>query len=64
MNALGYDRNSWTEDSIDPNQYFPNDLTYHNLCMRTIAVRTTNDIFRDNLFQLSFTFPGGMEEIV
>ena len=63
-NALGYDRISRMEDSIDPNQYFPHDLMNQTLCMRTISGRTINEIFRDHLFQLSFTFHGGMEEIV
>lgn len=58
-NALGYFRNSRTEDGIDPNRDFPYDLTDSNLCMQTIAGRTLNEIFREHMFQLSLTFHGG-----
>jgi len=62
-NALGYYRNQRTEDGIDPNRDFPYDLVDYTQCMKTIAGRTINEIFRNHMFQLSLTFHGGMEAI-
>ena len=55
---------SWMEDGIDLNQYFPYYFTDQTLCMQTIAERTINKINRDHVFQLRFTFHGGMEAII
>ena len=63
-NALGYDRKIRTEDGIDTNQYFHNDLTDQTLCVRTIDGQTIHKIFRDHVFQLSFTFHRRVEAIV
>mmetsp|Transcript_15249 Transcript_15249/g.42201 ORF Transcript_15249/g.42201 Transcript_15249/m.42201 type:complete len:755 (-) Transcript_15249:40-2304(-) len=69
-NALGYFRKKRTEGSVDANRDFPFDYEsnpkhpeFNNACMKTIAARTINEIFREHLFQLSFTFHGGMEVI-
>lgn len=62
-NALGYYRNEREEDGIDPNRDFPYDLMDATQCMQTVAGRTLNEIFRNYLVQLSFTFHGGMEAI-
>ena len=62
-NALGYDRKQRTEGGIDPNRDFPYDLEDATQCMRTVAGRTINEIFREHVFQLSVTFHGGMEAI-
>ncbi|KAL3937771.1 MAG: hypothetical protein SGBAC_007186 [Bacillariaceae sp.] len=62
-NALGYFRNSRTEDGIDPNRDFPYDLQDSTLCMRTIAGRTLNEVFREHLFQMALTFHAGMEVV-
>lgn len=62
-NALGYHRNARTEDGIDPNRDFPYDLYNPSLCMRTIAGRTLNEIFREHQFQMALTFHGGVEVV-
>jgi Zinc carboxypeptidase len=62
-NALGYARNSRTELSRDPNRDFPYDVEDPKDCMRTIAGRTLNEIYRDHMFQLALTFHGGMEVV-
>ena len=61
VNALGYNCKSRTEEGINPNQDFPYDLMDRTLCIWNISGRTINEIFRDHLFQLSFTFHGDME---
>jgi Zinc carboxypeptidase len=62
-NALGYYRNEREEDGIDPNRDFPYDVVDTSQCMQTVAGRTLNEVFRNYLIQLSFTFHGGMEAI-
>lgn len=62
-NALGYFQINREENGIDPNRDFPYDLADPTKCMRTIAGRSINEIFREHMFQLSLTFHGGMEEI-
>ena len=64
VNGLRYDCKSRMEDVIDPDKYFPYNLMDQTLCMLTIYGQTINKIFRDHLFQHSFTFHGGMEAIV
>ncbi len=61
-NAKGYYYDVRTENGLDPNRDFP----YHNFpetCMRTIAGRTINEVFRDHIFQISVTFHGGVESV-
>jgi hypothetical protein len=60
-NALGYFRDTRTENGIDPNRDFPYDVADPTLCMRSIAGRTINEIYREHMFQLALTFHGGME---
>lgn len=62
-NALGYYRNIRTEGSVDVNRDFPFDQRDPKLCMRSIAARTLNELYRDNQFQMSLTFHAGMEVI-
>ena len=62
-NALGYFRNKRQEGSIDPNRDFPFDQVDWTKCMRTIAGRTINEIYREHIFQHSLTFHGGMVAI-
>jgi hypothetical protein len=61
-NALGYDRKVRYEGSMDPNRDFAFDQDPVN-CMRTIAGRTLNEVFREHMFQQSLTFHGGIELI-
>jgi len=62
-NALGYFRNSRMEDTVDPNRDFPHGMLSQDrdLCMRSIAARTMNELFRQYLIQNSLTFHGGTE---
>lgn len=62
-NALGYYRNIREEGLVDPNRDFPYDLQDPTKCMQTIAGRTLNELYRDNLFQLALTFHAGMEVV-
>lgn len=62
-NALGYYRNTRTEGGIDPNRDFAFDVTSPSQCMRTMAARTLNELFRNDMFQMCFTFHGGFEMI-
>jgi hypothetical protein len=62
-NALGYFRNVREEGSTDPNRDFPYDVQNAADCMKTIAGRTLNEVFREHMFQLSLTFHGGMEVV-
>ena len=63
VNALGCDCKIQTKDGINLNQDFPYNLTDQTLCMRTITGQTINEIFRDHVFQLSFTFHGGWRQL-
>jgi hypothetical protein len=51
-NALGYFQRTREENGIDPNRDFPYD-TEASQCMRTIAGRTLNEVFRQHMFQVS-----------
>ena len=65
-NSLGYFRDVRHEgesDELDPNRDFPYDLSDPNMCMRTIAGRTMNELFRQHIFQMGITFHGGMEAV-
>jgi hypothetical protein len=54
----GYYQNVREENGIDPNRDFP----YNTIdCMNTITARGVNEIWRENLFQISLTFHGGMQ---
>uniref|UniRef100_A0A7S4N9P9 Peptidase M14 carboxypeptidase A domain-containing protein n=1 Tax=Odontella aurita TaxID=265563 RepID=A0A7S4N9P9_9STRA len=55
-NALEYEMNVKREH--DPNRDFPYHQTDPTKCMRTIAGRTINELFRNHMFQLSLTFHG------
>ncbi|CAB9526608.1 Zinc carboxypeptidase [Seminavis robusta] len=62
-NALGYYRNAREEGNVDPNRDFPYDHLPSDTdeCMRTIAARTMNELFRHYMISNSFTFHGGTE---
>ena len=62
-NALGYYQNRREEGTVDPNRDFPYDLDDKTQCMQTIAGRTLNELYRENLFQLALTFHAGMEVV-
>jgi hypothetical protein len=62
-NALGYSRNQRAEGTMDPNRDFPFDKYHESECMRTIAGRSINELWRSHLFQIGLTFHGGMEVI-
>ena len=62
-NALGFSQKVRAENSIDPNRDFAFDVTDPKLCMRTVAARHINELFRGHLFQLAITFHGGMTAI-
>jgi len=67
-NAQGYHDNHREETveskvHIDPNRDFPFDLTDYSKCMQTVAARTVNELFISQLFQLAFTFHGGINVI-
>jgi hypothetical protein len=61
VNSLGYFRGEREEDGIDPNSDFPFDLKedVNTKCMESIAARTVNEIFRNNIIQLAVTFHAG-----
>lgn len=61
-NAYGYDRNSRTEDGVDPNRDF-NYLKSDRGCMQTITARSVNELWIRHLFQLAITFHGGMRAV-
>lgn len=60
-NALGYYQNKREENYVDPNRDFPIDKPSE--CMKTIAARAINELWREHLFQVSLTFHGGMQAI-
>ena len=55
-NALGYSNDERKENGIDPNRDFPYQIKNSSDCMKSIAARTLNEVFRDHLFQLALTF--------
>jgi hypothetical protein len=62
-NALGYYRNEREEGTIDVNRDFTFDVTDAKDCMRTVAARTLNELYRGDQFQMSVTFHSGLEII-
>uniref|UniRef100_A0A7S0ZJS0 Peptidase M14 domain-containing protein n=1 Tax=Timspurckia oligopyrenoides TaxID=708627 RepID=A0A7S0ZJS0_9RHOD len=66
-NAVGYSQNARYErgsdgKDLDPNRDFPFDQ-FPELCMRTVAARSLNEMFREFRFQLMLTFHGGANVI-
>jgi hypothetical protein len=57
-NAVGYHQNKREELGIDPNRDFAYD-TSNQACMRTVAARALNEIWRSSLFAFAVTFHGG-----
>jgi hypothetical protein len=54
--------NGQSTNGIDPNRDFPYDQA-PSQCMRSITARTINELFLENLFQMSMTYHGGIENI-
>lgn len=61
-NAHGFNRNSRTENGVDPNRDFPY-LKTGSGCMNTITARSVNELWRRHAFQLAITFHGGMRAV-
>ena len=57
-NAVGYHENKREELGVDPNRDFAFDTAAPN-CMRTIAARALNELWRESLFSFAVTFHGG-----
>ncbi len=61
-NSLGYYQNVREENNIDPNRDFPYYVNPSDVsrspCMSTIAGRAVNELWRENLFQISLTYHG------
>jgi hypothetical protein len=54
--------NGQSTNGIDPNRDFPYDQV-PSQCMKSITARTINELFLENLFQMSMTYHGGIENI-
>jgi hypothetical protein len=62
-NPSGFDKVVRTENNIDPNRDFAYDVTDPTRCMRTVAARHINEIFRASLVQVGITYHGGMTAV-
>ena len=62
-NALGYYQAYERRKEVDVNRDFPFDYEDPSPCMKTIAGRTINEVFREHMFQMALTFHAGMEVI-
>ena len=61
-NALGYFQSTRREGNIDPNRDFPIDRRNGAQdCMQSIAARTINEVFRDDMFRIALSYHGGIE---
>ena len=61
-NADGFEHNRREEDGIDPNRDFGFDVDPKR-CMKTIAGRSINELFREHIFRIAITFHGGANVI-
>ena len=61
-NALGFALGQRREGTLDPNRDFPYD-TDPEACMRTVAGRAVNEVWREHVFQTAVTFHGGMRAV-
>jgi hypothetical protein len=57
-NAVGYFTNRREELGVDPNRDFAYD-TSEQSCMRTVAARALNELWRTHIFSFAITFHGG-----
>jgi hypothetical protein len=57
-NAIGYHLNRRDELGVDPNRDFAFDTSPVS-CMRTVAARALNEIWRSHVFSFALTFHGG-----
>jgi hypothetical protein len=62
-NSSGYYANQRRENGIDPNRDFPYNTKDPSQCMKSITARTINELFLDNLFQMSLSYHGGIDLI-
>ena len=67
VNSIGFFRSSDRENGMSVKSDFPFDLSISEKhgkdggnCMRTIAARTINELFRTHMFQISLSFHAGM----
>ena len=58
-NAVGYEGKQRTELRVDVNRDFAFDTGAKD-CMRSVAARALNELWRRHVFQLAVTFHGGM----
>ena len=57
-NAVGYYQNKREELGVDPNRDFAYDTSQQS-CMRTVAARSLNEVWRSHIFSFAVTFHGG-----
>ncbi|OEU07605.1 Zn-dependent exopeptidase [Fragilariopsis cylindrus CCMP1102] len=55
--------NGQSTNGFDPNRDFPYNAKDSSQCMKSITARTINELFLDNLFQMSMSYHGGIELI-
>ena len=57
-NSLGFFYNTRNESNVDPDTDFPV-ATMENDCMKSVASRTINELFRLHMFQMAISFHDG-----
>lgn len=57
-NSLGFFNNTRNEGNVDPGRDFPV-ATMENDCMKSVASRTINELFRLHMFQMAISFHDG-----
>ncbi|KAG7360701.1 zinc carboxypeptidase [Nitzschia inconspicua] len=62
-NALGHFRKEHLEGTVDPAEDFPYNIKSPEACMRSLAARTLNEIFRTHIFQVAISFKEGEDHI-
>ena len=62
-NVLGFFRNDHREAGIDPNRDFPYDSQTPGLCFQTIAARTMNEVYHNDLIQSSLIFQSSITPV-
>ena len=62
-NAYGYYHNQREENDVDPNRDFPYNVANPTQCMKTIAARSINELWRRHAFQIAITFHAGQQSI-
>ena len=62
-NAYGYYHDLREENGVDPNRDFPYNHKNPMECMKTIAARAINELWRKHAFQVAITYHAGQESI-